>query len=116
MSADVKTRAAIETVVLFTHRHPEQTGDAVRATVDAVARQGGTVVASPEERAKHGESAVGCEEVAQLPGRPELEVAADRAPAADPGTSGPEQAPADECARPGYGCPETGNPFQDRSE
>ena len=72
MSADVKTRAAIETVVLFTHRHPEQTEEAVRATVDAVARRGGTVVTSPEERAKHGESAVGCEEVAQLPGHPDL--------------------------------------------
>jgi NAD+ kinase len=73
VSADaVETRAAVRTVVLFTHMHPEQTGPAVRETVDAAAKHGATVVASSDERAKHGESAAGCEEAAKLPEKPDL--------------------------------------------
>jgi len=73
MSADaVTTRAAIKTVVLFTHGHPEQTAQAVRATVEAVAKRGGTLFASDEERAKHGDAAAGCEEAAKLPEHPDL--------------------------------------------
>ena len=73
MSPDaVKTRAAVKTVVLFTHTHPEQTGAAVRESVEAATRHGSTVIASTEERAKHGDTVAGCKEATELPEKPDL--------------------------------------------
>jgi NAD+ kinase len=73
VSADaVKTRAAVKTVVLFTHTHPEETREAVRETVEAAARHGVTVIAPTEERTKHGESVAGCKEATELPEQPDL--------------------------------------------
>jgi NAD+ kinase len=73
VSADaVTTRAAVKTVVLLTHTHPEQTGSALRETVDIAAKRGATVVVAPEEREKHGDAAAGCEETSQLPENPDL--------------------------------------------
>jgi NAD+ kinase len=66
------TRAAIKTVALLTHSHPEQTRPAVREAVDAVTKHGATMVASAEECEKHGDAASGCEEVTQLPEHPDL--------------------------------------------
>jgi len=68
----VKTRAAVKTVVLFTHTHPEQTGAAVRESVEAATRHGSTVIASTEERAKHGDTVAGCKEATELPEKPDL--------------------------------------------
>jgi NAD+ kinase len=73
VSADaVKAPAAVKTLVLFTHTHPEQTRDAVRETVEAAARHGSTVVASTEELAKHGDAVADCKETAELPEKPDL--------------------------------------------
>ncbi len=73
MSADaVKNGAAVKTVVLFTHMHPEQTGPAVQETLEVAAGHDTTVIATIEERAKHGDSAAGCEEAAELPRKPDL--------------------------------------------
>ncbi len=73
MSADaVTTKAAVKTIALFTHTHPEQTAAALRETVEIASSHGAKVIASPEEREKHGEVASGCEEVAQLPEKPDL--------------------------------------------
>jgi NAD+ kinase len=73
VSADaVKTRAAVKTVVLLTHTRPEQTRAAVREAVEAAARHGSTVITSPEERAKHGDTVAGCKEATELPEKPDL--------------------------------------------
>ena len=50
MSADVTTRAAVKTIALFTHTHPEQTAPALRETVEIATKHGATVFAPPEER------------------------------------------------------------------
>jgi NAD+ kinase len=68
----VTTRSAVKTVALFTHTHPEQTADALRETVAIANEHGATVIASPEEREKHGDAAGGCEEVDQLPEKADL--------------------------------------------
>ena len=73
MSADaVTTRAAVKTIALFTHTHPEQTAAALRETIEIASRHGATVIAPPEERKKHGEAAGGCEEATELPEKPDL--------------------------------------------
>jgi len=72
VSADVSTRAAVKTVALFTHNHPEQTTSALRETVEIATRLGAKVIAPPEERDKHGDATGGCEEAAALPDKPDL--------------------------------------------
>jgi NAD+ kinase len=73
VSADaVTTRAAVRTVALFTHTHPEQTQAALRETLDIAAKHGAKVTVSSEELEKHGEAAAGCEEARQLPEKPDL--------------------------------------------
>jgi NAD+ kinase len=73
VSADaVTTRAAVKTVALFTHTHPEQTKDALGQTIELAAKHGVRVMASVEECRKHGEAAAGCEEAAELPENPDL--------------------------------------------
>ena len=73
MSADaVTTRAAVKTVALVTHTHPEQTADALRETVEIATKHGARVIASAEERDKHGDAAGGCEEADQLPEKADL--------------------------------------------
>ena len=73
MSADaVTTRAAVKTITLFTHTHPEQTAAALRETIEIATRLGATVSATPEEREKHGDAAAGCEEATELPEKPDL--------------------------------------------
>jgi len=57
VSADVTTRAAVKTIALFTHTHPEQTAAALRETVEIATKHGATVIAPPEEREKHGDDA-----------------------------------------------------------
>ena len=46
---------------VFTHTHPEQIADALRATVEAAERAGCTLLADEDELAKHGEAAAGIE-------------------------------------------------------
>jgi NAD+ kinase len=73
VSADaVTTRTPVKTAVLFTHTHPEHLGPALREAVNAVAGRACTLIATPEERAKHGDAAAEIEEAAQLPERPDL--------------------------------------------
>ena len=73
MNADaVTTRAAVKTVALFTHTHPEQTASALREAVRIATAHGARVIASTEEMEKHGDAASGCEEAAELPERPDL--------------------------------------------
>lgn len=73
MTADaVTTGSAVKTAVLFTHTRPEQTGPAVRAALDAAAKRNCTVVASPEEHSKLGDTALGLEQAPELPERPDL--------------------------------------------
>jgi NAD+ kinase len=73
VSADaVTTRAAVRTIALFTHTHPEQTAAALRETIETATRHGATVLATREERDKHGDAAGGCEEAAELPEKPDL--------------------------------------------
>jgi NAD+ kinase len=66
------TRAQVRTAVLFTHSHPETISSAVREAVAAAAKRNCTVVASPDEHAKHGDTAVGIERTSELPERPDL--------------------------------------------
>ena len=73
MSADaVTTRAAVKTITLFTHTHPEQTAVALRETIEIATKFGATVLASREEREKHGDAAGGCEAAAELPEKHDL--------------------------------------------
>jgi len=72
VSADVTTRAAVKTIALFTHTHPEQTAPALRETVEIATKHGATVIAPPEERKKHADATGGCEEAAELPEKPDL--------------------------------------------
>jgi NAD+ kinase len=72
VSADVTTRAAVKTIALFTHTHPEQTAPALRETVEIATKRGATVIAPPEEREKHGDDAGGCGQAAEVPEKPDL--------------------------------------------
>jgi NAD+ kinase len=73
MSADaVTTPVAARTAVLFTHTHPDQTQPALREAVAAAARRACRLIATPEERSKHGDVAAEIEEAAELPERPDL--------------------------------------------
>ena len=56
----------IEVAALFTHTHPEQTGDAVRAAVAAAKAAGCRLIADAEEIEKHGAGASGIEAVVDL--------------------------------------------------
>jgi NAD+ kinase len=73
MSTDAATtRTAVRTAVLFTHAHPELIGEALRETVDVASKRGATLIATEEERGKHGDAAVGIEPCAELPEQPDL--------------------------------------------
>jgi NAD+ kinase len=66
-----RTEAATRTVALMTHTHPEQTADAVRATIEAAAGAV-EIVATRSEIKKHGDAARGLRGVEDLPDRPAL--------------------------------------------
>jgi NAD+ kinase len=72
VSNAVPTRTPVKTAVLFTHTHPEHLGSALREAVNTVTDSACTLIATPEERDKHGDAAAGIEEVDQLPERPDL--------------------------------------------
>jgi NAD+ kinase len=72
VSAEVTTRAAVKTIALVTHTHPEQTAAALRETVEIATSHGATVIAPQEEREKHGDAAGGCEELPELPQKADL--------------------------------------------
>jgi len=46
---------------VFTHTHPEQTAEALRATIAAAEREGCALLADEDELAKHGDAAAGIE-------------------------------------------------------
>jgi NAD+ kinase len=71
VSNAVPTRTPVKTAVLFTHTHPEHLGSALREAVNTVTDSACTLIATPEERDKHGDAAAGIE-VDQLPERPDL--------------------------------------------
>ena len=68
----VQAPAAVKTAVVLTHTHPEQTSAAVQAAIAASERAGCTLVATPEEISKHGDTAAGIERLDDLPGEPDL--------------------------------------------
>jgi NAD+ kinase len=73
MSADaVTTPAAVKSVVILTHTHPEQTQRALRQTVEIAAKHGAKVIVPRDEREKHGDAAAGCDETPELPEKPDL--------------------------------------------
>jgi NAD+ kinase len=72
VSNAVPTRTPVKTAVLFTHTHPEHLGSALREAVNTVTDSACTLIATPEERDKHGDAAAGIEEVGHLPERPDL--------------------------------------------
>jgi NAD+ kinase len=59
-------------VSLMTHTQPEQTSGAVAAAVDAASAAGCRLVASADERTKHGEAAAGVDRFEDLNGEPDL--------------------------------------------
>jgi NAD+ kinase len=61
-----------QTVLLLTHMQPEQTGDAVQAAAKAAREAGVVLVASAEEREKHGGAAAGVDPLEELSGEPDL--------------------------------------------
>ena len=58
--------------VLLTHTHPEQTSDAVRATIAAAAAAGCRLHGPSDELAKHGEAATGLEPLSELEREPDV--------------------------------------------
>jgi NAD+ kinase len=62
----------VKTAALITHGHPETASEGVAAAVKAAEAAGWKLVTTPEEHAKHGDAAVGCEEVEKLPDSPDL--------------------------------------------
>ena len=60
------------TVSVLTHTQPEQTSHAVRAAAALAAEAGCALVASAEERAKHGQSAAGVGALEDLGSEPDL--------------------------------------------
>ena len=68
----VAAPAAVKTAVVLTHTHPEQTSAAVQAALAAAERAGCTLVASPEEIEKHGDSAAGVGRLDDLSGDPDV--------------------------------------------
>jgi NAD+ kinase len=61
-----------ERAVLLTHTQPEQTGAGVEAAVKAAAELGCELVASAEEREKHGDAAAGLGALEELTREPDL--------------------------------------------
>lgn len=61
----------IETVSLLTHRRPEQTSEAVRRSAALASESGVKLLASAEEREKHGTAAEGIEPLEDLEGSPD---------------------------------------------
>jgi NAD+ kinase len=59
----VAAPSAVQTAVVLTHTHPEQTREAVRAAVAAAQRAGCRLVAAQDELEKHGDAAAGVEPV-----------------------------------------------------
>lgn len=72
MSGTVAAPASVQTAVLLTHTHPEQTADAARATVEAAAAAGCSLLATADEFDKLGDAASGVERLDELPGTPDL--------------------------------------------
>ncbi len=62
----------MKTAVLITHGHPETASEGVAAAAKAAEAASWKLVATPEEHAKHGDSAGGIEEVDKLPDDPDL--------------------------------------------
>lgn len=63
---------SIETAVLVTHTHPDNSSAPVAAAAKAAERAGCTLVATEDEFAKHGDAAAGIERVEELPSKPDL--------------------------------------------
>lgn len=72
MSAPQATPAAAKSVAVLTHGHPEQTGEGLRAAARIASEAGCELVATAEEREKHGEVAAGLRIAEELPERPDL--------------------------------------------
>jgi len=54
----------VSTAAILTHTQPEQTSEAVRATIEAAQRAGWRLVAEASELSKHGDAAAGVEQIA----------------------------------------------------
>jgi NAD+ kinase len=67
VSPEVAAPAAVRRAVVFTHTQPDQTKAALRAAAAAAGRVSCTLLANPEELAKHGEAASGIELCDEIP-------------------------------------------------
>ena len=68
----VAAPAAVRSAVVLTHTHPEQTSAGLRAAAEAAGRAGCTILATPDEHAKHGADAAAIGTIEELPGDPDL--------------------------------------------
>jgi NAD+ kinase len=68
----VKAPAAVRTVAVLTHTHPDQTSAALREATAAAARASCTLVATEDELEKHGDAAAGIAALADLPSSPDV--------------------------------------------
>ena len=64
--------AEVKTAALLSHTQPEQTSDAVRLAVELAGEAGCAIVASKEERSKHGSAAEGVGSLEELDGQPDV--------------------------------------------
>ena len=68
----VKAPAAIRSVVIFTHTHPDQTRDALRAAVEVASQVTCTIHVTVDEVEKHGELTGRIKVTPEPPERPDL--------------------------------------------
>ena len=64
--------AEVKTAALLSHTQPEQTAEAMRLAVELAAEAGCELVASEEERSKHGAEATGVASLEELEGQPDV--------------------------------------------
>jgi NAD+ kinase len=64
--------AAVQTAVVLTHTHPEQTSTALHATAEAAERFGCALLATAEELDKHDDPPPSIERVETLPAEPDI--------------------------------------------
>lgn len=72
MTAQVPSPGPAGVAALLTHTQPEQTSEAVRVAADMAAEAGVRLVASEQERSKHGDTGAGLEPLEDLQGDPDL--------------------------------------------
>ena len=72
MNGRVQGPAEVKSVALLSHTKPEQTADAVRLAVELAANAGCELIASEDERSKHGKDSENLVPLEALDGSPDL--------------------------------------------